>query len=104
MLEWLRGDPRDPGFPATAAPAELRRAHDAIAQRFLQRIAGAGFAFELVAGGLDGLAGYEVRWTHQGSTFVGFKQPPREETAEDALLAGCAALLENQWCRERLPH
>jgi hypothetical protein len=57
----------------------------------------------LVTAEKQGQTTYEVFWTHRGASFVGFKQPAAEPKAEDALLAGCAALLENQWCRERLP-
>jgi hypothetical protein len=101
VLDWLRLAHRDPVFLASAPDLEHR--HEEIAQEFLKWAADSGFAYEVVkVDGGDGAA-YEVHWTHRGSSFVGFKQPPPERTPEDALLAGCAALLENDWCRERLP-
>lgn len=92
---------RDPAY--LAGETDLEQRHGEIAQRFLTLAKEAGFEYQIVKLGTDGTAGYEVQWTHRGASFVGFKQPPPERTAEDALLAGCAALLENDWCRERLP-
>ena len=100
VLDWLRLEHRDPGFLVSAP--DLQNRHGEIAREFLKWAADSGFAYEIVKVDGDGAA-YEIHWTHRGSSFVGFKQPPPEQTAEDALLAGCAALLENDWCRERLP-
>ena len=101
ILEWVRAAHRDPAF--LAGQADLEQHHEEIARRFLTWAKEAGFEYRIVKVGSDGAAVYEVHWTHRGSSFVGFKQPPSESNAEDALLAGCAALLENDWCRERLP-
>ncbi|MEP6672243.1 MAG: hypothetical protein ABJF10_23975 [Chthoniobacter sp.] len=103
VLEWVRAGHRDPTFLAAEAEAGLERKHEEIAQRFLAWAKPAGFAYQTVRIGADGPGGYEVQWTHRGASFVGFKQPAPESTAEDALLAGCAALLENEWCRKQLP-
>ncbi len=100
VLEWLRASHRDPGFLSEAS--DLERRHSEITQRFLKWAAEGEFAGEVVqVDGADG-PGYEVHWTHRGASFVGFKQPPPESTPENALLAGCAALLKNEWCRKRL--
>jgi hypothetical protein len=100
LLEWLRAEHREPHFQATAADTEGQ--HEEIAQRFLEWAKDSGFAYNIVK--VEGAEpAFEVHWTHRGASFVGFKQPPAERTPSDALLAGCAALLENDWCRERLP-
>jgi hypothetical protein len=75
-----------------------------MAESFLTAIAGSGFTFNLVQLGDGGSpSGYELRWSHQGFSFVGFKQPPPAVTPEEAKLLGCAALLQNDWCRKHLP-
>jgi len=101
VLQWLRAQPRDPAF--LTGQTDLEHRHEEIVQRFLAQARESGFEFEIIKAGSDGATAYEVQWTHRGSSFIGFKQPPPEPLAEDALLAGCAALLENDWCRERLP-
>src|SRR5882757_3302265 len=103
VLEWVRAGHRDPMFLSGEANADLEQKHEEIAQRFLAWAKPAGFAYQTVEIGADGEGGYEVQWTHRGASFVGFKQPPPESTAENALLAGCAALLENHWCQKQLP-
>ena len=104
ILDWLRVPHRDPQFLMKMSPEELGRFHETIAQRFLDYVLDAGFQAQVVEVTPGGRAAYEVRWTHRGSDFVGFKQPAAEENSGNALLAGCAALLENEWCRARLPH
>ena len=101
LLEWVRAGHRDPAF--LSGQPDLEHRHGEIAHRFLTWAKEAGFEFEIIKTGSDGTGGYEVHWTHRGASFVGFKQPPAESTAEDALLSGCAALLENDWCRKWLP-
>lgn len=103
VLEWVRARHRDPQYLSGALPADLERKHEEIAQCFLTWAKSAGFAYETVKVAPEIGTGYEVHWTHRGASFVGFKQPPPESTAEDALLAGCAALIENDWCRKQLP-
>jgi hypothetical protein len=103
VLDWIRVPHRDPLFLEGEMPAEARKLNEAIARRFLRWVADAGFACEVADLSSERKPGYEARWTLHGSSFVGFKQPPPEDTPDDALLAGCAALLENQWCRSRLP-
>jgi hypothetical protein len=102
VLAWLRAAHREPAFLAGETDAVLERRHAEITQRFLEWAKPAAFAYEVIDVRAGGRAAYEVHWTHRGSSFVGFKQPPPEAKLEDALLAGCAALLENQWCREWL--
>lgn len=104
VLEWLRADVQRPFVLVANTQAELLAQTRAINENFLQRIGQAGFDSQLVAMAEGGLTTYEVRWTWRGSSFVGFKQPAPEERPDDAILAGCAALLENQWCRQRLSH
>jgi hypothetical protein len=92
IAQWLRDKGEHPD-PADEA---------ALIHLFLQRARSSGFSYELVEVDIDGKHGFEARWTHGGATFVGFKQPPPQATPGQALLAGCAALLENEWCRTRL--
>jgi len=99
LLEWLRAEHRDPTFLAGESDAGLELRHAEIAQRFLEWGKAASFDYEIIEVPVDGRTVFVVHWTHRGSSFVGFKQPPAEGKAEDALLVGCAALLENQWCR-----
>jgi hypothetical protein len=101
ILEWLRAPHRDPSF--LVGQTDLEHRHQEIGQHFLTHARAGGFECEIVKSNNPGAAGYEIHWTHRGASFVGFKQPPPEPLAEDAVLAGCAALLENDWCRERLP-
>lgn len=103
VLEWLRAAHRDPLFLASVTEADLENRNDEIVQCFLTWAGQAGFTFQIVTVPLGKAEGYEVQWMHRGATFVGFRQPPPEATREDALLAGCAALLENDWCRKQLP-
>ena len=102
VLAWLRADHRDPTYLAGEADAVLDQRHAEITQRFLKWAKIAGFDYEVIEVRADGRIAYEVHWTHRGASFVGFKQPPSETSVEDALLAGCAALLDNQWCRKWL--
>ena len=103
VLEWVRAGHRDPTFLAGEAEGDLEKKHEEIAQRFLTWARQGGFGYEIVKADSDSGPGYEVHWTHRGASFVGFKQPSPEPTAEDALLSGCAALLENHWCQKQLP-
>ena len=102
MLDWLRADDREPSFLAGDTDAVLELRHVEITQQFLKWAQKAGFAYEVIEARGDGRTAYVIHWTHRGASFVGFKQPPPETKLEDALLAGCAALLENQWCLEWL--
>jgi len=102
VLDWLRADRRDPTFLAGEPDAILELRHKEITQRFLKWAERAGFAYEVIEARAGGQVAYVVHWTHRGSSFVGFKQPPPEANVDDALLVGCAALLENQWCRDWL--
>lgn len=102
VLDWLRAGHREPSFLAGETDAVLQLRHAEINQRFLKWAQTAGFAYEVIEVHVDGRPAYEVHWTHRGASFVGFKQPPAEAKVQDALLAGCAALLENQWCLEWL--
>jgi len=102
VLEWLRAGPREPRFLIDQSQAEVAEAHRQIADRFLHWIGRSGFDAQLVEIPQDGVAAFEVNWTHHGATFVGFKQAPPAGKPEDALLLGCAALLQNDWCRRQL--
>jgi hypothetical protein len=81
---------------------ELAGSHRQIADRFVQWITRSGFDAHLVEVSRDGVAAFEVNWTHHGATFVGFKQAPPAGKPVDALLLACAALLQNDWCRKQL--
>jgi hypothetical protein len=89
VLEWLqeKSENRD----ALAGSGEQM---DAIVQRFLHRASAAGFGCNVVETSQNGLIRHQVYGTHNGASFIGFKQPP--------LIAGCAALLANDWCRSWL--
>jgi hypothetical protein len=102
VLEWLREGQREPRFLMEQSQSELASSHRQIADRFLHWITRSGFDAQLVQTQQDGVAAFEVHWTHHGATFVGFKQAPPAATPEDALLLGCAAFLENDWCRRQL--
>jgi hypothetical protein len=102
VLDWLRADQREPAFLQGETDRALERRHEEITQRFLEEARQAGFDCEVVPMKVDGRNAFEVFWTHRGSSFVGFKQPPPEANVEDAVLVGCAALLENQWCLQKL--
>ncbi len=93
ILQWLKsmGENVDPEGTTGA-----------ICARFVERASRCGFSCEMVRLPGDGIREYEVRWAHFGSVFVGFKQPPPQPSADDALLVGCEALLANDWCRARL--
>jgi len=102
ILEWLREGQREPRFLIDESPAGLASSHRRIADRFLDWITKSGFDAELVEVQQDGVAAFEVHWTHHGATFVGFKQAPPAGKPEDALLLACAALLKNDWCRKQV--
>ncbi len=101
-VEWLRKEGRDTASGDNTLVSEPEPNSEAVVLIFLLRASAAGFACEIVEANESEGAGYVARWTHQGASFVGFKQPPPQETPEFALLSGCAALLENDWCRSRL--
>lgn len=103
VLDWLRAPHRNPTLLSTATESELAQQHAVIADCFMIWARAAGFGCDLVDTSLDGAPAYETHWTHNGTTFVGFKQPRPEKDPADARLAGCAALLRNEWCRARLP-
>jgi hypothetical protein len=102
VLEWLREEQREPRFLMEPSQADLSGSHQQIADRFLYWIIRSGFDAQLVEIQQDGVAGFEVHWTHHGATFVGFKQAPPAEKPDDALLLGCAAFLKNDWCCRQL--
>ena len=101
-LEWLREGQREPRFLLDHSEADVASSHRQIVDRFLHWIIRSGFEAQLVETQQEGVAAFEVHWTHHGATFVGFKQAPPAAQAEDALLLGCAALLKNDWCRRQL--
>ena len=103
VLEWLPSDGLEPDFSAAPPGPNLPPCDEEIVCRFFQRILDSGFAGDVVEVRSNGSTAYEVHWTHHGASFVGFKQPQPGKTPGEALLTGCAALLENQWCRDRLP-
>jgi hypothetical protein len=101
VLQWIRQDHRNPRFLQECdAPEPSERTDAKIVERFVSWAAPAGFNFtaEQTADGQ-----FVVHWTHQGSQFVGFRQPPPGDTPEEAKILACAALLDNDWCRQRLP-
>lgn len=103
VMEWLRAANRDPEWLSAVDAADWHRYHRPIAERFLKWTKESGFECQLAEVVADEKTYFETRWTFHGSSFVGFKQPARQDNQDDALLMGCAALLANQWCRDRLP-
>lgn len=73
-----------------------------VVEIFLERAAECGFTYELIQNEVAGRTLYVVHWAHRGASFVGFKQPPAQDSLEKALLVACSALLQNEWCRSRL--
>ena len=102
VLAWIRTASGDQNYPTGGTGAVVQPLNDTVIQNFLRFTAAAGFGYEIVEVNKAGESGYEMRWTHRGASFVGFKQPRAEPSPEAALLAGCGALLQNQWCRDRL--
>ena len=93
LLNWLRNAHRDPSFDEHCGT---------LTESFIELAAKAQFNLEVVPVDADPTS-FVIHWTHRGASFVGFKQPAPEAKMEDALLVGCAALLENDWCRKQLP-
>lgn len=104
ILEWLRAPNREPDFLAKVPAREVASSrYREVADRFLHWSRRSGFECQIVTiANASAVAAFETIWTHRGSSFVGFKQPPAQASADDALLLGCAALLENEWCRGKL--
>lgn len=100
MIAWLRDGAidNDPMFMLGHPESVLVQKHGEIAERFLQVIKPAGFRLEVFAA----LGGFDSRWTHREADFVGFKQPLLAANEDDAKVLACAALLRNDWCRQRL--
>jgi hypothetical protein len=101
-LRWLREPHRNPRFLLDHDEADLRNHQNEITERFLSWITNSGFHAEMIELTHDDEPAFEIRWSHKGASFVGFKQPPYAATKEDARILGCSALLENEWCRRRL--
>jgi len=102
VLDWLRDGQRDPHFLEGRTEEELRRDHALMGERFVSWIGKSGFEAKLVEAIANGERAWDVHWTHNGATFVGFKQAPPATNPADALLLGCAALLRNEWCRRQM--
>jgi hypothetical protein len=103
VLKWLRETHGDPHF-LEDLPREKEVADATIVEQFMNSIARAGFDFTAHEFQAEGISGFVIHWTHQGSGFIGFRQPPPADTLEAAKILACAALLENEWCRSRLPY
>lgn len=104
VIAWLRDGAinNDPMFMLGHPEEVLRQEHGEIADRFLKVVAPAGFDLEVFPVEHDGLAAFDSRWTHRAADFVGFKNPRPAALLDDARLLACAALLRNEWCRQRL--
>jgi hypothetical protein len=102
LIDWLQTPEPILNCLSDATASELRRADMDILCQFFRHLIEAGFSCEVTEAPVRGTLAYEIHWKHRGASFVGFKQPPSEESPEEALLTGCAALLDNQWCRSRL--
>jgi hypothetical protein len=93
---WLR----DGGGELTPQDGELSK--EEIAALFLERVSRAGFRLEVFPVSDGSRPDFDSHWTFADCALVGFKQPPKAHTEEDARLLACAALLRNEWCRQRL--
>jgi hypothetical protein len=101
VLLWIREAHRNPLFlQESEAPEQIEQADAKIVERFVSWATPAGFNFTLEQ---TAEGQFVVHWTHCGYNFVGFRQPPPAEMPDEAKLLACAALLDNGWCRERLP-
>jgi hypothetical protein len=102
VLEWLQEPHRNPMFLQGHAHPAARKNHGRIVERFLSWATPAGFEFaNHPIATMDGER-WELRWTYRGSELVGFEQPAPAATVDEAKLLGAAALIQNDWCRERL--
>jgi len=102
VLSWIRAEERSASFLLGKSDEELSELHGAIGREFLKSAEKAQFTCEILKAAADPSL-FVVHWSYKGASFVGFKQPADEATPDDALLVSCAALLENDWCRNRLP-
>jgi len=104
VIAWLRDGAisNDPMFMLGHPEMMLGQMHGEIADRFLKVVEPAGFQLEVIAVERNGMAAFDSRWTHRAADFVGFKGPPPAVSADDTKLLACAALLRNEWCRQRL--
>jgi hypothetical protein len=101
VLDWLREAHRNPLFlESEDSPQPLKPADSRIIDRFMSWVAPAGFELTTQETA-DGL--FEIHWKHHGYDFVGFRQPPAGKTLDEAKILACSALLQNEWCRSRLP-
>lgn len=104
IIAWLRDGAMngEPLFMLGHPDKSLDGRSGEIAECFLARVGASGFALEMIEDStVEGVA-YAPRWTHRGASFVGFKQPASASNLDDAKVLACAALLGNEWCRERL--
>jgi hypothetical protein len=101
VVAWLRDGAitNSPMFTLGHPDESLQARHAAIADRFREVVMRAGFRLEVVE---VNPSAFDPRWTLDGAEFVGFKQPNSATSPDDAALLACAALLRNDWCRERL--
>jgi len=74
-----------------------------ILSQFLTAVKESGFVLDLVNNGSGESPAWVGYWTFRGSSFEGFRQPPDQPDLPPAVLLACAALLQNEWCRARLP-
>ncbi len=103
VLAWLREPHRNARFLQEQGEAALQGRHGEIVERFLSWVREAGFEVEMVNTGTEDCPAYEAQWRIRGCVLVGFRQPAAVPLPDDAKLLSCAALLRNDWCRNRLP-
>jgi hypothetical protein len=103
VLAWLREPHRNPMFLVGHSSAKLNQERSRVVERFLSWALPAGFAGDVMPVEFAGVTGYRLDWTYRGSELVGFKQPDLSRSPVDAQLLASAALLRNEWCRNRLP-
>jgi hypothetical protein len=103
VLEWLRAHQHDPALFESGSAREGEDADGKIVEMFMNCVLPEGFDFTIHEVSDHEAAGFVVHWTHRGSGFIGFRQPPPGHTPLTAKLLACAALLRNDWCRGRLP-
>lgn len=102
ILVWLRAGHRNPFFFKDRTDAESK-AHAEIVARFLSWVQPVGFTLQIVNEGTESEPKWSGHWRFQENDLQGFKQPPLSGSRDDARLLACAALLQNEWSRSRLP-
>lgn len=102
ILSWLRAEHRQPTFLRDVPEEAWPGCAEEIVGAFLRFATASDFDLTLVNNGSAEHPEWAGHWTHRGSSFEGFRQPPGHPEPMGARLLACAALLRNEWCCARL--